>query len=61
MTPAANAITFCDRTKNSIRAVYITFPDRNDPDYDVEGHNSTNGGICANSFHIRVVGQCLRS
>ena len=61
MVPAANAMTFCDRTKSSIKAVYVTFPDRNDPDYHVEGHNATTGGICANSFHVKVAGRCIRS
>jgi len=61
ITPAANALTFCDKTKNSIKAVYVTFPDNSDPDYEVEGHNATNGGLCSNSFHIRAVGRCLRS
>ena len=54
MTPSANDIVFCDKTRQSITMLDITFPDSSK--YGEPGYNAENGGLVANSFHMKVIG-----
>lgn len=55
MIPSANDITYCDKTRQSITFIDITFPDSTK--YGQLGYNSNNGGLVANSFHMKVIGR----
>lgn len=50
-----NSITFCNKSKTQITAIYVTVPD-NDK-FHKKGYNTQNGGITANTFHCRIVGR----
>ena len=54
MVPSANDITYCDKTRQSITFIDITFPDSTK--YGQPGYNSSTGGLVANSFHMKVIG-----
>ena len=54
MVPSANDITYCDKTRQSITFIDITFPDSTK--YGQPGYNSSAGGLVANSFHMKVIG-----
>jgi len=45
VVPSANAMTWCDRTRKSITAIYVTFPNSSE-------HNQfgSKGGLVSNSF-----------
>ena len=53
--PGSNAMTFCNKTRQSLTAVYITTPE--DGHYGDRGYNARNGGIVANSFTCKLVGR----
>lgn len=55
MVPSANDIAYCDKTRQSITFIDITFPDSTK--YAQPGYNAKNGGLVANSFHMKVIGQ----
>lgn len=55
LVPSANDIAYCDKTRQSITFLNITFPDSTK--YGEVGWNSKNGGLAANSFHMKVIGQ----
>lgn len=55
LVPSANDISYCDKTRQSITLLNITFPDSSK--YGEAGYNSQNGGLAANSFHLKVIGQ----
>lgn len=55
MVPSANEITYCDKTRESITFLDITFPDLTQ--YGQQGYNAKHGGLVANSFHIKAIGQ----
>lgn len=55
MVPSANEISYCDKTRESITFLDITFPDSTK--YAQNGYNATNGGLVSNSFHIKAIGQ----
>lgn len=54
MVPSANDIAYCDKTRQSITFIDITFPDSTK--YAEPGYNTENGGLVANSFHMKVIG-----
>lgn len=54
MVPSANDITYCDKTRQSITLIDITFPDSRR--YGDIGYNSSHGGLASNSFHLKVIG-----
>jgi len=47
-----NAMTWCDRTRKSITAVYVTFP--NSSEHYQFGRK---GGLVSNSFSCQVIGR----
>lgn len=55
--PAANCMTYCNKTKRGFTALYITYPDN----YHLGeyAYNAQNGGLVANSFHCHVVGRWI--
>ncbi len=55
MVPSANDITYCDKTRQSITFINITFP--SSTEYGQPGWNATHGGLVANSFHMKVIGK----
>ena len=55
MVPSANEMTYCDKTRQSIVFLDITFPDSTK--YGDVGYNAKNGGLVANSFHCKVIGR----
>lgn len=55
MVPSANDIVYCDKTRESITFLDITFPDSTK--YGQSGYNATNGGLTTNSFHMKVIGE----
>lgn len=55
MVPSANDIVYCDKTRQSITLIDITFPDSTK--YGEEGWNAKNGGLASNSFHLKAIGQ----
>lgn len=54
IVPSANDITFCNKTRQSITAIDITFPDSSQ--YLNNGHNTVYNGLIANSFHCKIIG-----
>lgn len=52
--PSQNDIAICDKTRDSITLLNITFPKQGQ--FDEEGKNAKEGGLIANSFHCKVVG-----
>ena len=55
MVPSANDIAYCDKTRDSITFIDITFPDSTK--YGNQGFNATHGGLVSNSFHMKVIGR----
>ena len=55
MVPSANDIIFTDKTRQSITALDITFPDSTQ--YLNVGHNAQTNGLVANSFHCKIIGK----
>ena len=55
LTPSANDIAICNKTRDSITLLDIAFPDQRTLSY--VGHNATHGGLAANSFHCKVIGE----
>lgn len=55
MVPSQNDIAYCDKTRQSITFIDITFP--NPSKFGDVGYNSSNGGLVSNSFHMKMIGQ----
>ena len=55
LVPSQNEIAVCNKTRDSITLLNISFPDLTSVGDD--GHNASNGGIAANSFHCKVIGK----
>ena len=49
-----NAITFGKKTRKSIIAILITYPDSQ---WTNVGFNSSNGGLARNSFRCKLIGK----
>lgn len=58
VTSGMNSITFCDRSRTSITAIYVTMPDTDN--FHSSGYNAMNGGITANTFHCKIVGKAKK-
>lgn len=58
LSPGANTVTYCNKTRASIMAVLVTFPE--DHIYAAPGYNAKNGGIALNSFHCKIIGELDR-
>lgn len=54
LVPSANDITVCDKTREHITFLDITFPDADK--YGIAGSNAENNGLVANSFHCKIIG-----
>jgi len=54
MVPSANDIIFCNKTRQSITVLNITFPDCTQ--YLNKGHNTTHNGLVANTFQCKIIG-----
>lgn len=54
LVPSANDLVYCNKTRQSITILDITFPDSTK--YGYPGYNATHGGLAANSFHCKVIG-----
>lgn len=52
--PGKNAITFCRKTRKSITAILVTYPNDH---WNDEGYNATHGGLASNSFRCKIVGR----
>lgn len=54
VVPSSNEIAICNKTRDSITLLNITFPKQTT--FGDEGYNAQNGGIVSNSFHCKVIG-----
>ena len=54
VVPSSNEIAVCNKTRDSITMLNITFPKQST--FGDEGYNAQNGGIVSNSFHCKVIG-----
>ena len=54
LVPSQNDIAICNKTRESITLLNITFPCANKLDED--GFNASKGGLVSNSFHCKVIG-----
>lgn len=54
LVPSQNDIAICNKTRESITLLNITFPCINKLDED--GFNASKGGLVSNSFHCKVIG-----
>ena len=55
LNPSPNTLTFCKKTKTSITAILITYP--NATNYSKKGDNASTTGLMSNSFHCHIVGR----
>ena len=58
LCPGSNTVTYCDKTRASVTAVLVTFPE--DHVYKEPGYNAKNGGIAMNSWHCKIIGELDR-
>lgn len=58
LSPSTNTITYCNKTRASIIAMLVTFPQ--DRTYKEYGYNAKNGGIAMNSYHCKIIGELDR-
>ena len=57
LNPSPNVMTVCDKAPGSFKVVYITYPLADQTSFNIEGKNTTSGGLAANSFQCQVVGR----
>lgn len=55
MATGKNAVTFGKKTKNSITAILVTYPEGSN--WEDAGYNATHGGLGSNSFRCRLIGR----
>lgn len=52
-----NTMTVCDKTQDSFKIIYVTYPLATKTEYNTKGRNATFGGLAINSFHCQIVGR----
>ena len=57
LNPSPNVMTVCDKAPGSFKVVYVTYPLADQTSFNIEGKNTTSGGLAANSFQCQVVGR----
>lgn len=55
LNPGSNTMTFCNKSRNGITALYISIPE--DGNYDNAGYNTKNGGLIVNTFNCHIIGR----
>lgn len=55
VVPSTNDIAVCDKTRDSITLLDIAFPSQSS--FADVGYSAKNGGLVANSFHCKVIGE----